>query len=354
MRNLFDKILLVVCVGMMLASCGDSDYEENVNSISVTQAKTTLGATGEEKSITVESPTAFTAKAADAWLKVAVDGKTVKLSADANVSVSSRNTVVVIRNDNDSALVNVSQLGAVFDISSGSEIYFKDAGGSSKYVLKSNLPATFEASADWIQYKVGEKSISVSATENNTGAFRIGYLKYQSGNKTDSVRIVQGDASDLKGKWTVTYYDQDDTGKKFEQKMRKAVLTPYANGDSVRVTVISGVLEVHCAFVNGKLVMHAGDLVGTIDNNGKTYYLCMAAVGNNNLYVSNLLISTASVALEDDKMVFDFMDSGQLTSQGIQSESYGIFVFSSPYFSYGAYKGAYMYFEYPSLFKYIK
>ena len=354
MKDLLYRIVLVTAICMVLASCNDSDYNEKVNSIILTNAETTIGAAGDAKSFAVESPSTFTAKAVDSWLKVSVDSNKVKISADVNLSVSARNTIVVIKNDRDSTLVNVSQLGAVFDISAGGKIYFKDAGGSSKFVLKANLPATFETSADWITYSVDDKNITVTSTPNSTGDYRIGYLKYHCGNKTDSVRVVQGDASDLKGKWTISYYDVDETGKNFTQLIRKATLTPYSNGDSVKVAVIPGVVEIHCLFDKGNLVMHAGDLVGTIDNNGATYYLCLAVVGNNNLYTSKQLISTAYPEIESDKMVFDFMDSGQLSSLGIPSESFGVFVFSSPYISYGAYKGSYMYFEFPSLYKYIK
>lgn len=352
METRINKILTIVISAIIFFSCENTIFEDKISSITIISAETTIESFGETKTINVQSNSKISASCEDSWLDVTVKDNMITVLATENTGIDSRHTIVSIKNDKDITQINITQLGAVFDISAGKEIFYSNDGGRNSYKLKASLGVDFTATADWISFELLEKSISIITKENSTGNFRSGYLKYESGNYIDSIKIVQGDVYDLEGIWNISYYDLDQTGEKFELITKNAELTSYADGDSVMISIIPGLLDIHCAFNNGKLIMHSGDNVGKIEKNGDTYYLCLSSIFNGNFYTTPDITSSASIEIADNMIIFDFCDSGSAVS-GMASEVFGIFLFSSPDFASSSYLGLFMYFEYPILYKYI-
>jgi len=89
--------LLIAAGFLTIVSCDkDSDYEAPVSSINVVSAETYLSAAGETKSIVLDN-TPASVYAQDAWLTVTNEGNKVNLTAEANTSIQSRNTEVVVK-----------------------------------------------------------------------------------------------------------------------------------------------------------------------------------------------------------------------------------------------------------------
>lgn len=80
--------LAVLALGLLtLASCGDDDYTEKVNSIQVEQSETRIASTGGSVNITLTGEGLTAASAAD-WLTATISGNVLTASAGANPTAS--------------------------------------------------------------------------------------------------------------------------------------------------------------------------------------------------------------------------------------------------------------------------
>lgn len=190
--------LLIAAGFLTIVSCDkDSDYEAPVSSINVVSAETYLSAAGETKSIVLDN-TPASVYAQDAWLTVTNEGNKVNLTAEANTSIQSRNTEVVVKSTaGDSIMVTVSQGGSVFKLKDKSDLFSPDTEVTKTYSVMSNLPITCTPTADWITVTSTANSFTVSATANTSGKPRVGYVKVASGSFVDSIKVLQVKASDL-------------------------------------------------------------------------------------------------------------------------------------------------------------
>ena len=190
--------LLIAAGFLTIVSCDkDSDYEAPVSSINVVSAETYLSAAGETKSIVLDN-TPASVYAQDAWLTVTNEGNKVNLTAEANTSIQSRNTEVVVKSTaGDSIMVTVSQGGSVFELKDKSDLFSPDTEVTKTYSVMSNLPITCTPTVDWLTVTNTSNSFTVSATANTTGKPRVGYVKVASGSFVDSIKVLQVKASDL-------------------------------------------------------------------------------------------------------------------------------------------------------------
>lgn len=190
--------LLIAAGFLTIVSCDkDSDYEAPVSSINVVSAETYLSAAGETKSIVLDN-TPASVYAQDAWLTVTNEGNKVNLTAEANTSIQSRNTEVVVKSTaGDSIMVTVSQGGSVFELKDKSDLFSPDTEVTKTYSVMSNLPITCTSTVDWLTVTNTSNSFTVSVTANTTGKPRVGYVKVASGSFVDSIKVLQVKASDL-------------------------------------------------------------------------------------------------------------------------------------------------------------
>ena len=76
--------LIVFAIGSLtLASCGDDDFTEKVNTIQVEKSETTIPAAGGSVDITLTGEGLTVASAAD-WLTATINGNVLTASATAN------------------------------------------------------------------------------------------------------------------------------------------------------------------------------------------------------------------------------------------------------------------------------
>ncbi len=200
-------IIFIALLGFSFASCSDDDNNGPAeSSVKVTSAETAIDASGGSKVITVNRSD-ISVKAEDSWLKVAVNGNTLTVSAEANQSRESRHTLVVVKATNgDSTLVNVSQYGLVFVFGESSIFSPTDEVTTIACSMKHNESVTILSSPEWAQSKLESDSIRITLSKNTTGHIRKGYIKYQTGAVVDSVSVMQYDFNkDIAGSYYLAY-----------------------------------------------------------------------------------------------------------------------------------------------------
>lgn len=207
MKKIFGFLTLALAT-TALFSCSDDDNNSNttVDGVQIVTRPSEIAPAGGESAIEVNKPVA-SVYATNAWLNVAADGNTVKLSADANSSVESRHSNVVIKaSENDSTVISVSQLGLVFHYEDGNVSMGNDGGKFAKFV-KHNEPMEIERTPEWASATVDGDSIRVDVSANATGNARGGYVVFKSSALKDSILISQADFSQLKGDYFFGGYD---------------------------------------------------------------------------------------------------------------------------------------------------
>lgn len=257
--------LLIFILGSLVGvSCSDDDYTPHTSSVEVSSAETSIDAAGGEKNIVVTGE-GITASAQDTWLGVNVKGNTITVSAGANPSRESRNTLLTVKASNgDSTLVNVSQYGMVFVIKGGN-IYLNDDAQTSKIAVEHSLDVKILFAPKWSDVTVGKDSLSVSVENNNLGHWRSGYVKYQTGEVVDSFLIRQFDFDkDLAG----NYYFWGYSGITSSATQRVLSAQLVKDGDNVRIDLLGLGLSIPVKFDESTLTLHiyGGQYMGPFED----------------------------------------------------------------------------------------
>lgn len=287
MKKIFGFLTLALAT-TALFSCSDDDNNSTttVDGVQIVTRPAEIAPAGGESAIEVNKPVA-SVYATNAWLNVTAEGNTVKLSADANGSVESRHSNVVIKaSDNDSTVVSVSQLGLIFNYEDGN-VSMGNAGGKFAKFVKHNEPMQIERMPEWATATVDGDSIRVDVSANTSGNARGGYVVFKSNALKDSILISQADFSQLKGDYYFGGYDLS-TG---QEGYTDAKL--YLKNRMYYVQLTNMKWSFDCLYdeKNMTLTTYNATWVGTYKN---TYY------------VASMLLSDQGTISADDKITGQF------------------------------------------------
>lgn len=287
MKKIFGFLTLALAT-TALFSCNDDDNNSTttVDGVQIVTRPAEIAPAGGESAIEVNKPVA-SVYATNAWLNVTAEGNTVKLSADANGSVESRHSNVVIKaSDNDSTVVSVSQLGLIFNYEDGN-VSMGNAGGKFAKFVKHNEPMQIERMPEWATATVDGDSIRVDVSANTSGNARGGYVVFKSNALKDSILISQADFSQLKGDYYFGGYDLS-TG---QEGYTDAKL--YLKNRMYYVQLTNMKWSFDCLYdeKNMTLTTYNATWVGTYKN---TYY------------VASMLLSDQGTITADDKITGQF------------------------------------------------
>lgn len=326
---------LIVAGCLIVASCDkDSDYEAPVPGINVVSAETYLAAAGETKSIVLDD-TPASVYAQDAWLAVtSVGGNKVNLTAEVNTSIESRNTEVVVKSAaGDSIMLTVSQGGSVFELKDKSDLVSLDTEVTKTYPIKSNLPVTYTATADWLTVTGNANSFTVSATANTTGKPRIAFVRVTSGIFADSIKVLQVKPSDLDADYRMVHRTIQNGA--LTLRVYPASLEAIDN-DSILFT-IGGFYKWKGKFEqNGTITFQGMQIIATdTDNEGNPAYLVPMIMDTQLSYYPDPEVSFSAVI--DSKGRISFKGNG--TANGEETPSFLIGYYTDPDLSEEHYVG---------------
>lgn len=297
MKKIFGFLTLALAT-TALFSCRDDDNNSNTTAdgVQIVTRPSEIAPAGGESAIEVNKPVA-SVYATNAWLNVTADGNTVKLSADANSSVESRHSNVVIKaSENDSTVISVSQLGLVFHYEDGNVSMGNNGGKFAKFV-KHNEPMEIERVPEWASATVDGDSIRVDVSANATGNARGGYVVFKSSAMKDSILISQADFSQLKGDYYFGGYDLT-TG---QEGYTDAKLYTKNRMYYVQLTNLKWSFDCLYDEKNMTLTTYNATWVGTM---------------NNQYYIASMLLSDQGTISADDKITgqftFNVFDDGTI------------------------------------------
>lgn len=297
MKKIFGFLTLALAT-TALFSCSDDDNNSTttVDGVQIVTRPSEISPAGGESAIEVNKPVA-SVYATNAWLNVTAEGNTVKLSADANSSVESRHSNVVIKaSENDSTVISVSQLGLVFHYEDGNVSMGNNGGKFAKFV-KHNEPMEIERMPEWASATVDGDSIRVDVSANTSGNARGGYVVFKSSAMKDSILISQADFSQLKGDYYFGGYDLT-TG---QEGYTDAKLYTKNRMYYVQLTNLKWSFDCLYDDKNMTLTTYNATWVGTL---------------NNQYYIASMLLSDKGTMSPDDKITgqftFNVFDDGTI------------------------------------------
>lgn len=186
--------LIVFAIGSLtLASCGDDDFTEKVNTIQVEKSETTIPAAGGSVNITLTGEGLTVASAAD-WLTATINGNVLTASATANPTRESRASHIDVKAANgDTYLVSIVQTGGMLALESN-ELAATDLDASYNVAIEKAVGSvTVKSLSDWVKASVNAKSdsIKVEVASNDYDVARQGKILVTSGVLEDTLYVNQ-------------------------------------------------------------------------------------------------------------------------------------------------------------------
>lgn len=186
--------LIVFAIGSLtLASCGDDDFTEKVNTIQVEKSETTIPAAGGSVDITLTGEGLTVASAAD-WLTATINGNVLTASATANPTRESRASHIDVKAANgDTYLVSIVQTGGMLALESN-ELAATDLDASYNVAIEKSVGSvTVKSLSDWVKASVNAKSdsIKVEVASNDYDVARQGKILVTSGVLEDTLFVNQ-------------------------------------------------------------------------------------------------------------------------------------------------------------------
>lgn len=297
MKKIFGFLTLALAT-TALFSCSDDDNNSNTTAdgVQIVTRPSEIAPAGGESAIEVNKPVA-SVYATNAWLNVTAEGNTVKLSADANSSVESRHSNVVIKaSENDSTVISVSQLGLVFHYEDGN-VSMGNAGGKFAKFVKHNEPMQIERMPEWASATVDGDSIRVDVSANTSGNARGGYVVFKSSALKDSILISQADFSQLKGDYYFGGYDLTTHQKGYTDAKL------YTKNRMYYVQLTNLKWSFDCLYDDKNMTL-------------TTYNATWVGTMNNQYYIASMLLSDQGTISADDKITgqftFNVFDDGTI------------------------------------------
>ena len=197
---------MLVAAAVLGTACSSNDNElpEYAAGLNVVKAQTAFNVVGGTNEVKMASEPAQ-AYAQDAWLTVTKKAETLMLTAATNTSPQSRNTLLVIKNQQgDSITLNVQQEGITFGLPAGEDIFTDDKAVQKTLIATANVPVTYVTTGDWISVEQNGNEVGVKVTENTTGKARVGWVIAKAVGLVDSLKVVQASLADFVGEYKQT------------------------------------------------------------------------------------------------------------------------------------------------------
>lgn len=293
------------------------------------------------------------AYAEDSWLKVALEGNKVTLTAALNEGVQSRNTSLILKDaKGDSTLINIKQAGIIFGLPKTETFAGGDDAINKTLTLATNVKSEYSSTVDWIAVKLDGNKLQISAPRNETGKPRVGYVVARTGSLEDKIRVVQASLADVAGSYiqtAQTLVDSVTMGELLSQVTIKRV------SDTKAKFIIDEAFSWDIDFTPGRgFTMVNGQIVAEDTNElGKKVYIAsvLAADDFSPSHKNTLIGNRESVHLniaDDGSLVFT---QAQIIAPNQTWASYAFALSNAKQISLGSYAGLAMTFIRPTLKK---
>lgn len=214
MKKIYSFLVLLAGV-LALTACSEKDATYTAPaSLPISKADVLFGAGGGDGSIVTAAQSAVTANTDAQWLDLAVNGGTVKVTAQPNVSLEGRSAKIVVKADDGSvASVTATQHGLLLALNAKDAYMFNGSDNAPAIILdKSNIEFKQDISADWIHLEKVLDGYAITVDPNEGANYRHGtiQLSFEAAQFSKTIHIGQwGESLPFTSLTTATYEDED-------------------------------------------------------------------------------------------------------------------------------------------------
>ena len=199
--------LLAGIVSVTSCSSDDASYVPTPK-LEIKSAQVLFDAEGGDGSIVLNTTGTVTATTDASWLSLAVQGNTVTVTANPNITLNGRSAVINLASGDTQAQVTATQKGSVYGLYSDLDLKFDDAARSLSISIDHPSTVQLKPLADWITatFDDATNEITVQITQNNSGWRRSGKLVVETAGLRDTLKITQFDfLNDIQGTYLLVY-----------------------------------------------------------------------------------------------------------------------------------------------------
>ena len=314
MKKIYSFLVLMVGIASFM-SCSEKDATYSATEpLAITKSDVLFGAGGGDGSVVTASQSAVTATTDAAWLALSIDGGTVKVTAQPNVSLEARSAKIVLKSsDGATANVTATQHGLLLALNAKDAYLFNRADNAPVIIPdKSNVDFTQVISADWIHVEKVEEGYAVTV-DPNAGDYRHGSieLSFDASNFKKVINIGQwGNTLPFTSLTTATY--EDEEGNTYQKTVTVTADETDESGNTYLINglMAEGPLAVTLNTKTQDIVEYyvsAGYTPGKLVEEGTTYTLrCLMSCYNVN--TGNRYYPTQVTSLETSayRMAFEW------------------------------------------------
>ncbi len=208
MKKIISLVALLAGIVFVTSCSSDDASYVPTPKLEIKSAQVLFDAEGGVGSIVLNTTGTVTATTDASWLSLAVQGNTVTVTANPNITLNGRSAVINLVSGDTQAQVTATQKGSVYGLYSDLDLKFDDAARSLSISIDHPSTVQLKPLADWITatFDDATNEITVQITQNNSGWRRSGKLVVETAGLRDTLKITQFDfLNDIQGTYLLVY-----------------------------------------------------------------------------------------------------------------------------------------------------
>lgn len=208
MKKIISLVALLAGIVFVTSCSSDDASYVPTPKLEIKSAQVLFDAEGGDGSIVLNTTGTVTATTDASWLSLAVQGNTVTVTANPNITLNGRSAVINLASGDTQAQVTATQKGSVYGLYSDLDLKFDDAARSLSISIDHPSTVQLKPLADWITatFDDATNEITVQITQNNSGWRRSGKLVVETAGLRDTLKITQFDfLNDIQGTYLLVY-----------------------------------------------------------------------------------------------------------------------------------------------------
>lgn len=317
------NILITIVLLILFSGCSNDDEKSLVGALKIVKSDVLYLPEGGTGSIILETAQPFEAVSNVSWCVVSVSGTTINLAVSPNLSVISRNALIVITADNNRYQVDITQMGDMADSNITGDHRFSLLGGVAEFEVNTirDYTVSTEGGEGWLTYtdnKKGKIQVKVAAGPYDLAESRTGTVTVSIGSVKWTGTFEQ---LPLAGEYVIRYIRNNAT----QEGICRLDITD--TPDTYNVRYLSGVpitngngLPGKALFKDGKLAFPMGSqFLGymNVENYGNVPLYMYAYCKSGSIVLGDDLQYIAPLVLNAEKQLeLTFGDNGVWTEDG--------------------------------------
>lgn len=294
MKKIISLVALLAGIVFVTSCSSDDASYVPTPKLEIKSAQVLFDAEGGDGSIVLNTTGTVTATTDASWLSLAVQGNTVTVTANPNITLNGRSAVINLVSGDTQAQVTATQKGSTYGLESELDLTFNNDARTLSIPFQHPSSVQLKPLADWITASFDDATdeITVQIAKNESGWRRTGKLAIETAGICDTLTITQFDFIDdalgtyrfvyQSDKWSYTMVELERIGNTNQGQIKFLSGTYAANGFTIPVEFDA---DNECMYI-----YNLAEMGGSYTKSGVNYSLMLMVMGlsaDNKIYRFN-------------------------------------------------------------------